>query len=57
MSEARAVIGQHKPRVEQFQFGPWKLMASKSHILVSEGPDREKYCIVLIIMFAYLGHF
>ena len=31
-----------KARTSQFEFGPWKLMATESHILKSEGEDREK---------------
>jgi len=29
-------------QVEQFQFGEWNLKTVKSHILKSEGPDRER---------------
>ncbi|KAL3883587.1 hypothetical protein ACJMK2_029946 [Sinanodonta woodiana] len=32
-----------KPEVEQYQFGPWKLLSRKSHILQSEGEDRERF--------------
>jgi len=30
-------------QVEQFQFGEWNLKTVKSHILKSEGPDRERF--------------
>ena len=30
-----------KPVTDQFQFGPWILTSTKSHILESEGPARE----------------
>lgn len=32
-----------KRREEKFQFGPWTLAAVESHILISEGPDRERF--------------
>ena len=32
-----------KTETEKSQFGPWTLTATKSHILKSEGPDRERF--------------
>lgn len=32
-----------KTKTEKFQFGPWTLTATESHILKSEGPEREKF--------------
>ncbi|OWF51675.1 TIP41-like protein [Mizuhopecten yessoensis] len=32
-----------KTKTEKFQFGPWTLNATQSHILKSEGPERERF--------------
>lgn len=32
-----------RSQTEKFQFGPWRCTSIKSHILKSEGPDRERY--------------
>lgn len=34
---------QGKSKTEKFQFGPWTLTATTSHILKSEGPERDKF--------------
>ena len=35
-------VPKSKVRSAQFEFGPWKLTATESHILKSEGEEREK---------------
>lgn len=32
-----------RSQTEKFQFGPWRCTSIKSHILKSEGPDRERF--------------
>lgn len=34
-----------EPQIQQAEFGPWKLQSVKTHILASEGPEREKYAV------------
>lgn len=36
-----SVAAKNQPVVENFKFGPWTLTVVKSHILASEGPERE----------------
>ncbi|RUS75681.1 hypothetical protein EGW08_016547 [Elysia chlorotica] len=31
------------PEIKEFEFGPWKMMTCKSHILESEGDQRKRY--------------
>ena len=38
-----AATPKSKTKTSHFEFGPWKLTATESHILKSEGEDREKY--------------
>ncbi|XP_046334004.1 TIP41-like protein [Haliotis rufescens] len=40
---ARPVPKGRQPVSQQYQFGPWTLTSTKSHILESEGPEREKF--------------
>ncbi|ESO84906.1 hypothetical protein LOTGIDRAFT_131242 [Lottia gigantea] len=44
---AQNIIPLKAPITKKFQFGPWKLTSTKSHILTSEGSERERFENVL----------
>lgn len=39
----KTIAQQKEPDVQQGEFGPWTLRSVKSHILESEGPERERF--------------
>jgi hypothetical protein len=54
MAAKRTVGKQKEPEVQQGEFGPWTIRTVKSHILESEGADREKFVSTFICMQNYL---
>ncbi|CAL1534867.1 unnamed protein product [Lymnaea stagnalis] len=43
MVEPTSAIGKKSPECQKFLFGPWTISSWKSHILESEGAQREKF--------------
>jgi len=54
MSQAvDAMMAMYKPVVEDHQFGCWTITATKCHILASEGPERQKYAVAVLVVLCH----